>query len=95
MGYPTKVQLINRKASQQWYINFPAAVAQAMDFRRGEVVEWMIEDRSTLVLKRENVSPVLELKKKRPAGSSQSSKRSSKRQGAPSASKGRTSGRAS
>lgn len=95
MGYPTKVQLINRKESQQWYINFPAAVAQAMDFRRGEVVEWVIADRSTLVLKRENVSPVLELKKKRPAPSSQSSKTSSKRQGAPSASKGRASGRAS
>ena len=23
MGYPTKVQLIDRKKSQQWYINFP------------------------------------------------------------------------
>ena len=27
MGYPTKVQLIRRKASEQWYINFPAALA--------------------------------------------------------------------
>jgi hypothetical protein len=94
MGYPTKVQLINRKESRQWYINFPAAVAQAMDFRRGEVVEWEIADRSTLVLKRENVPSVLEPKKKRP-GSSASSKSSSKKQGAPSASRGRTSGRAS
>lgn len=63
MGYPTKVQLINRKASQQWYINFPAFVAQAMDFRRGEVVEWVVEDRNALVLKRSDVAPVLELKK--------------------------------
>jgi len=94
MGYPTKVQLINRKASRQWYINFPAAVAQAMDFRRGEVVEWLIEDRSTLVLKR-TAAPVLELKKKRQAGSSTSSKASSRKPGAPSGSKGRTSGRAS
>lgn len=39
MGYPTKVQLIKRKASEQWYINFPSAVAQAMEFDRGEVVE--------------------------------------------------------
>jgi len=92
MGYPTKVQLINRKASQQWYINFPAAVAQAMDFRRGEVVEWLIEDRSTLVLKRDDVSPVLELKKKRKSASSPSSKASSKRQEGPLARKGRTSG---
>lgn len=34
MGFPTKVQLIQRKASEQWYINFPSAVAQAMEFSK-------------------------------------------------------------
>lgn len=63
MGYPTKVQLINRKNSEQWYINFPAAIAQAMDFQRGEVVEWTIEDRQFLVLKRLQ-PPSAPLKKK-------------------------------
>jgi len=52
MGYPTKVQRINRKKSEQWYINFPSAVAQAMEFARGETVEWFIEDKETLVLHR-------------------------------------------
>jgi hypothetical protein len=52
MGYPTKVQLIDRKESQQWYINFPAPIAQAMEFAKGEVVEWVIQDRQTLVLHR-------------------------------------------
>jgi bifunctional DNA-binding transcriptional regulator/antitoxin component of YhaV-PrlF toxin-antitoxin module len=52
MGYPTKVQLIRRKLSQQWYINFPAALAQAMEFRKGEIVEWVIEDHDTLLLHR-------------------------------------------
>lgn len=52
MGFPTKVQLIDRKNSQQWYINFPSAVAQAMEFERGEVVEWIVEDKSQLVLRR-------------------------------------------
>jgi hypothetical protein len=55
MGFPTKVQLIKRKDSEQWYINFPSAIAQAMEFERGEVVEWMIEDKSQLVLRRRNV----------------------------------------
>jgi hypothetical protein len=50
MGFSTKVQLIKRKNSEQWYINFPSAVAQAMEFSRGEVVEWFIEDKETLVL---------------------------------------------
>jgi len=52
MGYPTKVQLIQRKDSQQWYINFPAPLAQAMEFDKGEVVEWVIQDRQTLRLTR-------------------------------------------
>jgi hypothetical protein len=57
MGYPTKVQLIQRKDSQQWYINFPSAVAQAMEFTRGEVVEWIVEDKNRLLLHRRRVPP--------------------------------------
>ena len=65
MGSPTKVQLIDRKHSQQWYINFPSPIAQAMQFERGEMVEWFIEDKQFLILKRHTVpaSPV-EIKKK-------------------------------
>jgi len=72
MGFPTKVQLIQRKASEQWYINFPSAVAQAMDFSRGETVEWSIEDKSLLALRRLNPPPSL-LKKTLPASSPASS----------------------
>jgi hypothetical protein len=63
MGYPTKVQLIKRKQSEQWYINFPAAVAQAMEFERGETVEWIIEDKANLVLRRLKVPPCAVKKK--------------------------------
>jgi hypothetical protein len=50
MGFPTKVQPILREDSQHWYINFPSAIAQAMEFTRGEIVEWIIEDKSRLLL---------------------------------------------
>lgn len=63
MGFPTKVQLIKRKRSEQWYINFPSAIAQAMEFEKGEVVEWIIEDKEQLVLRRFDV-PSSALKKK-------------------------------
>lgn len=54
MGYPTKVQLIHRKkTADQYYINFPTAIAEAIGFEKGEVVEWFIEDKSTLTLKRQ------------------------------------------
>lgn len=57
MGCPTKVQLIKRKQSEQWYVNFPAQIAQAMEFERGETVEWVIEDKSQLVLRRRHTPP--------------------------------------
>lgn len=63
MGYKTKIQLINRAKSEQWYINFPSAVAQAMEFERGEVVEWLIDDHQRLVMTRSDES-VASLKKK-------------------------------
>ncbi|MFY9150519.1 MAG: hypothetical protein WAO52_00765 [Prolixibacteraceae bacterium] len=53
MGFPTKIQLIKRAKSEQWYINFPSAIAQAMEFDRGEVVEWLIQDKHTMILKRD------------------------------------------
>ena len=52
MGYPTSVQLIDRKKTEQWYVNFPAAIARAMDFKKGEIVEWTIESKTRLTLKR-------------------------------------------
>ncbi len=63
MGYPTKIQLIKRAKSEQWYVNFPSAVAQAMEFQQGEVVEWLIDDHQRLVLLRSDES-VNSLKKK-------------------------------
>lgn len=65
MGYPTKIQVIKRAASEQWYVNFPAAVAHAIEFQKGEIVEWIIDDHQRLVLHRSDDS-VKRLKKKLP-----------------------------
>lgn len=63
MGYKTKVQLIKRLKSEQYYVNFPAAVAQAIELTPGEEVEWLIDDHQNLVLRRSD-SAVAVLKKK-------------------------------
>lgn len=55
MGYPTKVQCIDRKESAQFYINFPAPLAQALEFSKGEMVEWTIHDKGHLILSRQEV----------------------------------------
>ena len=72
MGFPTKVQLIKRQASEQWYINFPSALAQAMEFSSGETVEWFVEDKSLLALRR-TTPPAPVLKKTLPVSSTTSS----------------------
>jgi hypothetical protein len=51
-GYKTKVQCIKRQQSEQWYINFPSAIAQAMEFSQSENVEWLISDKRHLILRR-------------------------------------------
>jgi hypothetical protein len=56
MGFPTKVQSIKRKKSEQWYINFPSAVAQAMEFKQSEHVEWIVSDKRHLILRRQEVA---------------------------------------
>ena len=62
MGYITKVQLIKRPNSEQWYISLPAQLAQAMEFKQSEPVEWFVEDKATLALKR-HITPGPILKK--------------------------------
>lgn len=52
MGFKTKIQLIKRAKSEQWYINFPSALAQAMEFDKAEVVEWIVQDKHSLTLSR-------------------------------------------
>ena len=58
MGYPTKVQLIQRKkTADQYYINFPTALAEAMELQKGEVIEWIVEDKANVIVHRNEVPP--------------------------------------
>jgi len=52
MGYKTRIQVIKRKKSEQWYVNFPTQVAQVMELEKGEVFEWLFYDKRTLKLRR-------------------------------------------
>src|SRR5215470_2053960 len=75
-------QLIKRKASEQWYINFPSAVAQAMEFSASETVEWIIEDKRLLALRR--LAPPPSALKETPPASSHTSNSSGTTATAPS-----------
>lgn len=50
MGFKAKIQLIKRQKSEQYYVNFPSAVAQAMEFNKGDEVEWVVKSKDALTL---------------------------------------------
>ena len=53
MAYVTKLQVIERaKGQQQFYLICPAPLAQALEMQKGETIEWVVEDKWTLRIKR-------------------------------------------
>ena len=54
MGYRTRVQVIERAAgSRQFYIICPAQLAEALELEKGEEIEWVVEDKHTLTIRRQ------------------------------------------
>jgi bifunctional DNA-binding transcriptional regulator/antitoxin component of YhaV-PrlF toxin-antitoxin module len=52
MGYRVKIQKVERPTNRSFYVNFPAPIADAVGMRKGEELEWEIEDLNTFVLRR-------------------------------------------
>lgn len=53
MGYQSKVPVIERGGMQrQFYLICPAPLAQALEIEKGETIEWVVEDKWTLRVRR-------------------------------------------
>jgi antitoxin component of MazEF toxin-antitoxin module len=53
MGYLTKLQVIERKNNtRQYYLVCPAPLAQALELEKGEDLEWVVQDKRTLLIRR-------------------------------------------
>ena len=53
MGYLSKVQLIQRAGgSRQFYLICPAPLAEALELEKGEEIEWVVQDKCTLTIRR-------------------------------------------
>jgi len=52
MGHKIKIQRVERGKTKSFYINFPAAIAEAVQIEKGEEMEWLIEDRNTFIIRR-------------------------------------------
>lgn len=64
MGHKIKIQRVERGTTKSYYVNFPAALAEAARIEKGEEMEWLLEDRDTFILRRvKPVKPVIARKK--------------------------------
>jgi hypothetical protein len=54
MGYKSKVQVIVRGSNQQrqFYLICPAPLAEALEMKKGETIEWVVQDKNTLIIRR-------------------------------------------
>ena len=52
MGHKIKIQRVERRTTKSYYVNFPAALAEAARIEKGEELEWLMEDRNTFILRR-------------------------------------------
>ena len=52
MGYKVKVQENAVGKSRSYYVNLPLVIAEMLSVEKGEVFEWSLDARDTLVLKR-------------------------------------------
>lgn len=58
MGYPVKLQKVDRPTNRSFYVNLPAA----LELDKGEELEWFVEDKNTLILRRKKPTKPLKLK---------------------------------
>jgi hypothetical protein len=56
MGYESRVQVIERgPKNKQYYLICPAPLAQALELEKSELIEWVVKDKYTLVVRRRGV----------------------------------------
>lgn len=52
MGHLIKIQRVERGKTKSYYVNFPAALAEAAQIEKGEEFEWLLEDKNAFLLRR-------------------------------------------
>jgi hypothetical protein len=63
-GYLIKVQKVERPTNRSYYLNLPVVLAEAMEIKKGDEMQWLIEDKNTLLLCRKQNHPPRRLRAK-------------------------------
>ena len=52
MGYKVKLQKVSRPTNNTFFVTVPVVLVETMELLKGEEFEWLLEDKNTLVLRR-------------------------------------------
>lgn len=52
MGYKVKLQKISRPTNKSFFVSIPVVLVESMELEKGEVFEWLLEDKNNIVLQR-------------------------------------------
>ena len=63
-GCPVKVQKVERPTNRSYYLNLPVVLAEALEIAKGEEMQWLLEDKNTLLLCRAKPKPPRRLRAK-------------------------------
>ena len=63
MGYITKIQKVERPTNKSFYVNLSSPIAQAINIKKGERFEWIIENKNLLLLRRVRTKKTFQSKK--------------------------------
>ena len=63
MGSRVRLQKVERPTNRSFYVNFPVALAEALEMEKGEELEWFIENKNLLLLSRIKGRPAKRIKK--------------------------------
>ena len=52
MGYKVKLQKISRPTNKSFFVSIPVVLVETMELEKGEMFEWVLEDKNHILLKR-------------------------------------------
>jgi len=54
MGYKVKLQKISRPTNKSFFVSIPVVIVESMELEKGETLEWIMEDKNNIILRRVN-----------------------------------------
>ena len=62
MGYKVRLQKIERPTNKTFCVTVPVVMVEAMELKKGDELEWFIEDKNTMILRRKKLRKTGNLK---------------------------------